>query len=142
MLKFWVNNPKTSHISRYNNIKRMYVHKTLCSYFSSQSIFKYRNNFDVMKNANFLIFFRLWMFFFLLTSLFIISISLSLVIIRKICELLISCSLFYPKEFNICFFISIYIRRRGGKISFRPDKPKISNRSLLLKWPNKLCDML
>lgn len=128
MLKFWVNNPKTSHISRYNNIKRMYVHKTLCSYFSSQSIFKYSNNFDVMKNANFLIFFRLCMFFFLLTSLFIISISLSLVIIRKICELLISCSLFYPKEF--C------------KISFRPDKPKISNRSLLLKWPNKLCDML
>lgn len=58
MLKFWVNNPKTSHISRYNNIKRMYVHKTLCSYFSSQSIFKYRNNFDVMKNANFLIFFQ------------------------------------------------------------------------------------
>lgn len=142
MLKFWVNNPKTSHISRYNNIKRMYVHKTLCSYFSSQSIFKYRNNFDVMKNANFLTFFRLWMFFFLLTSLFIISISLSLVIIRKICELLISCSLFYPKEFNICFFICIYIRRQVCKISFRPDKPKISNRSLLLKWPNKLCDML
>lgn len=103
MLKFWVNNPKTSHISRYNNIKRMYVHKTLCSYFSSQSIFKYSNNFDVMKNANFFTFFRLWMFFFLLTSLFIISINLSLVIIRKICELLIRCSLYYPKEFNICF---------------------------------------
>lgn len=104
MLKFWVNNPKTSHISRYNNIKRMYVHKTLCSYFSSQSIFKYSNNFDVMKNANFLIFFQTLNVF--LSSdliIFIISISLSLVIIRKICELLIRCSLYYPKEFNICF---------------------------------------
>lgn len=104
MLKFWVNNPKTSHISRYNNIKRMYVHKTLCFYFSSQSIFKYRNNFDVMKNANFLIFFQTLNVF--LSSdliIFIISISLSLVIIRKICELLIRCSLYYPKEFNICF---------------------------------------
>lgn len=104
MLKFWVNNPKTSHISRYNNIKRMYVHKTLCSYFSSQSIFKYQNNIDVMKNANFLIFFQTLNVF--LSSdliIFIISISLSLVIIRKICELLIRCSLYYPKEFNICF---------------------------------------
>lgn len=58
MLKFLVNNPKTSHISRYNNIKRMYaVHKTLCSYFSSQSIFKYRNNFDCDEKCKFLDFF-------------------------------------------------------------------------------------
>lgn len=142
MLKFLVNNPKTSHISRYNNIKIMFIHRTLCSYFHHSQLLNTVIILIVMKNANFLIFFRLWMFFFLLTSLFIISISLSLVIIRKICELLISCSLFYPKEFNICFFISIYIRRQVCKISFRPDKPKISNRSLLLKWPNKLCDML
>lgn len=104
MLKFWVNNPKTSHISRYNNIKRMYVHKTLCSYFSSQSVFKYRNNFDCDEKCKFLDFFQTLNVF--LSSdliIFIISISLSLVIIRKICELLISCSLFYPKEFNICF---------------------------------------
>lgn len=72
----------------------MFIHRTLCSYFSSRSIFKYRNNFDCDEKCKFLDFFQ---------TLFIISISLSLVIIRKICELLISCSLYYPKEFNICF---------------------------------------
>lgn len=43
------------------------------------------------------------MFIFLLTLLIIILASLRLVIIRKIWELLVGCSLFDPKEFIICF---------------------------------------
>lgn len=105
MLKFGVNNPKTSHISRYHNIKSMFAYIELFVLIFHHS--QFLNTviiLIVMKNANFLIFFQTLNVF--LSSdliIFIISISLSLVIIRKICELLIRCSLYYPKEFNICF---------------------------------------
>lgn len=58
MLKFWVNNPKTSHISRYNNIKIcLYIELFVLIFHHGQFL----NTFIiliVMKNANFLIFFQ------------------------------------------------------------------------------------